>query len=189
LSDIDQYIHTCLGLIECPRPSGLINYAIYHLEQDIPESETSFQGRSGDIILGGGMGEFGAMLISIPEALILHTDFEVIPEDMELYENAFSAIYHTPEPVPVWAYWTPTESYKFGVGYARIGWDFEEAALEKWIAYHILGFSLKYHATRFKFPDPFRIKEGTLKPLRDGSICRLLTDEEDRMYNRRKYRT
>lgn len=188
MSEIDQYKYTCLGVIECPIPfyAPKVKYvAIYHLEQDVGKRQYTFQGNEGDIIVGGGAGEAAAMRIRIPEAFILYTDFKVVVEDEEIYRKLENQAL---DKSAFKAYWTPTEAYKFGTGYRKIGWD-GEGAIDNWLTYHVLGFLLKNHPKRFDFPEKFRIKEGTLKPLEDGSICRLLTKDEDKLLNSRKYRT
>ena len=69
---------------------------IYRLDEDAL-AETSFQGKAGDILLGGGSGESAALRITIPEAFRFYTH-----DDWDGSET-FSEV--------VKAYWTMTEAY------------------------------------------------------------------------------
>lgn len=125
MSAIDQYKHKHLGFIECPSSFNIVNFnstkkvAIYELMENIPNDEDDFDGKTGDIILGGGSGEVAAFRISIPQSLLFFTleDWD----DFENIENLFKA------------FWTPTESYKLCEGYSKLGWT-PESPVEFWLA-------------------------------------------------------
>lgn len=75
MSAINQYSHSYLGDIECPSTYAFVHenetrrIAIYELLEDIHD-EKDFDGKAGDIILGGGSGEAPAFRISVPGCLI-----------------------------------------------------------------------------------------------------------------------
>lgn len=140
MSSIDQYSCTCIGIIECPTPYRLfvkqdnvrpIHIAIYHLEQDIPEAEIDFQGKAGDIVVGGGGGEAPAMRIQIPEAIVLFTEIDDAENDIDI------------DLIPYQIYWRPTESYILGAGFKKLRWNPEEQQIEVWLTEHVLAFLLK----------------------------------------------
>jgi len=122
MSAIDQYKHRHLGFIECPSTFDFVyknptrKIAIYELLENIPIDEKDFDGKNGDIILGGGSGEVPAFRISIPETLYLFTK-----EDFDTHEDLFKA------------FWTPTQSYKFCEGFSKLGWT-TNSQIEFWLA-------------------------------------------------------
>ncbi len=187
MSSIDQYLYTCIGVIECPTSYRLfygqsniqpIHIAIYHLEQDIPEHEDDFQGKAGDIIVGGGSGEAPAMVIKLPDAFIFFTRFEDI-EDEKQFEKKYSTFLdHT----PFQTYWTLTQTYILGAGFETLGWNPEKEQLDRWLTHHVLVFLLKH------YPDQFKWGEGKLDLRQNGSICRKITDIEDRIWNWKKHK-
>jgi hypothetical protein len=91
MASIDQYKHRLLGFINCPSDYEIVDnnptrdIAVYELLEDIPKDETDFDGKIGDIIVGGGSGEVSAFRISIPGAL----DFFVYERDVDFddYED------------------------------------------------------------------------------------------------------
>lgn len=125
MSAIDQYKHKHLGFIECPSSFDLVynnqtkKIAIYELMENIPTDEKDFDGKIGDIILGGGSGEAPAFRISMPEAIYFFTKDNW--DDFEVHEDLFKA------------FWTPTQSYKFCEGFSKIGWTINEP-IEFWLA-------------------------------------------------------
>ena len=60
MSRIDGYKHKLVGFINCDSDYDFVNnnpirkIAIYQLNEDVPNSETDFDGKKGDIIIGGG---------------------------------------------------------------------------------------------------------------------------------------
>lgn len=128
MSAIDQYKHRCLRTIECPSTFDIVyknstrKIAIYELLESIPDDKRSFDGKAGDIIVGGGSGEAPAFRISIPEAFHFFThqgwdDFNVITD---LYK----------------AFWTPTQPYIFCEGFSKLGWK-TNTPIESWLAKNI----------------------------------------------------
>lgn len=179
MSAIDQYIYTCLGVIECPTPYSFfgnadetepVHVAIYRLRQDIPEGETDFQGDEGDILVGGGGGEAPAMRIKMPEAILWHTNWERYDKDYEDLMDVYSI------------YWTPDDAFKLCSGYEKLGWNPDEERIGSWLTEHVIGFLVKYYAGDYKE----WIGQDRLDY--DGSICRKLSDEEDKFWNWKKHR-
>ncbi|MDF2456368.1 MAG: hypothetical protein K0R51_2361 [Cytophagaceae bacterium] len=125
MAAIDQYQHLHLGFIECPSTAnfGFNNptrkIAIYELLESIPNTEQNFDGKVGDIILGGGSGEAPAFRIAIPESIQFWTQENY--DDWESYHDLFKA------------FWTPTESYILCEGYTKIGW-IADNQIENWLA-------------------------------------------------------
>lgn len=125
MSSIDCYQHRLLEFIECPSSFDFINgspnkkVAIYELLENIPGDERDFDGKIGDILLGGGSGEAAALRISIPQAMLFffHEDWD----DFEHRDDLCKA------------FWTPNESYIFGDGYSKLGWS-PESDLVFWLA-------------------------------------------------------
>src|SRR4051812_14102032 len=102
MSAIDQYKHKVLGFIECPSTYDFVyanttrEIGVYQLLQDISVDEESFDGKSGDIIVGGGSGEAPAFRISFPNAFYFFTSDEW--DEFESYDELFKH------------FWTPTQS-------------------------------------------------------------------------------
>ena len=139
MAAIDQYKHRLLGFIECPSSENFVynnstrQIAIYIILQDIPAEENNFDGKTGDILLGGGKGEAAAMRLSIPKIF----DFFTNPlTDFKTRDEIFKT------------FWTPTESYIFCEGYAKIGWTSKQL-IEFWLAENIT-FLLTKHFDMFK---------------------------------------
>ena len=125
MSAIDQYKHRHLGFVECPSTFEFVynnptkKVAIYELLESIPSDENSFDGKIGDIILGGGSGEVPAFRISIPEAIYFFTNKDW--DDYKTIEDLFKA------------FWTPSQSYKLCEGYSKLGWT-PNTEIEFWLA-------------------------------------------------------
>lgn len=125
MSAIDQYKHKLLGFVECPSSFDIVRHnstrkiAIYELLENIPVEEDDFDGKVGDIILGGGSGEAAAFRISIPKAMLFFTRKDWY--DFENYDELFKT------------FWTPTESFVFGDGYSKSGWT-PAIPIEFWLA-------------------------------------------------------
>lgn len=128
MSAIDQYKHREIGCIECPSTFDIVynnptrKVAIYELLQDVPPYESDFDGKTGDLIVGGGSGEVPAFRISIPQALFFFTKDDW--DDFDSYSDIFKA------------FWTPTASYKLCEGYSKIGWT-TDTSIEYWLAQNI----------------------------------------------------
>jgi hypothetical protein len=128
MSAIDQYKHRHLGFIECPSTFDFVynnqtrKIAIYELLENIPYDEQDFDGKVGDIILGGGSGEAPAFRISIPETVYFFKKDDW--NDFETYADLFKA------------FWSPTQSYIFCEGYSKIGWT-PNSPIEFWLAENI----------------------------------------------------
>lgn len=129
MSAIDQYKYRHLGFIECPSSIEIVNgnetknVAIYELLENIPQSEDNFDGKIGDIILGGGRGEVPSFRISIPETIFYFLNEGW--DEFENYEDLFKA------------FWTPTQSYKLCDGYSKIGWT-PDSQIEFWLAKNLI---------------------------------------------------
>lgn len=135
MSAIDRYKHRHIGFIECPSTFNLVyesptrRIAIYELLENIPDDEKDFDGKIGDIILGGGSGEAPAFRISIPEALLFFTK-----DDWDNYENQTDLFK---------AFWTPTQSYIYGEGFSKKGWSPDEQ-IEFWLAENVCLFIIEH---------------------------------------------
>lgn len=122
MAAIDQYKYRLIDTIECPADDDFVynsptrTIAIYELLEDIPPQENDFDGKAGDILVGGGSGEAMALRISIPEVLV-HTD-----EIMQIFKP----------------FWSPTFAYKVGVGFRKIGWNPSESDLEAWLVDYVV---------------------------------------------------
>lgn len=159
MSQIDVYRHECLGMIrngtyldkkQCWIP-------IYRLKEDGKE----FKAKAGDILVGGGSGECAAFRINMPENLLWWSkdDDEVVTDnDTE-------------------AFWSPTNAYEFGLGYALEGWGKDSRDMESFIVHHVLAFIIREYSKDY-------VDSIGSEPLRqDGSICRLPTPEEKKIYD------
>ena len=106
-------------------PTGII---LYQLLEDIPNDERDFDGKKGDILVGGGSGEAPALRISYPLAFKFFALDDGSPEneaEFEYYSELFKA------------FWTPREAYIIGEGFYKIGWSPEERDLDMWLAENI----------------------------------------------------
>ena len=128
MSAIDQYQHRHLGFIECPSTFDIVlnnptrKIAIYELLENIPIDESNFDGKIGDIILGGGGGEAPAFRISMPETIYFFTKDDW--DEFDTYTDLFKA------------FWTPTQSYKLCEGFSKVGW-IPNSPIEFWLAKNI----------------------------------------------------
>ncbi len=128
MSRIDGYKHKLLGLITCNSDFNFVYYsqtrkiAIYKLLEDIPVDEDNFDGKKGDILVGGGSGEAPALRISYPKAFDFFTQEDFFDfYDFDKRDEIFKS------------FWTPTESFMLGNGFLKSGWDPEEKDLENWL--------------------------------------------------------
>ena len=128
MASIDQYKHRHLGFISCPSDYDFVynsstrDIGIYELLQDIPDDERDFDGKTGDIIVGGGSGEAPALRISMPDSI----DFFIGHKDLAL-EN-YNEIFKI--------FWTPTQSYILCQGFKKLGWDIK-TPIEFWLTENI----------------------------------------------------
>ncbi len=180
MSAIDQYDYTALGVIECPTTYNLFNWrepsvglhvAIYRLDMDIPPDERGFRGKRGDILLGGGDGEAFALHIHMPESLRAWTDSDIYPPtDHNRFDFAK-------------AFWEPNEAFILCEGYLKLGWT-PDTIIEHWLMEHTFAFLVR------EYPDDYAryVGSNSIGEGQDGSICRRLTPEEDRVWNWKRYR-
>lgn len=128
MSSINTYKHQHIGFFKCPSTFDFINnnptrqIAIYKLLENIPTDETDFDGKAGDIILGGGSGEAPAFRISMPETLYFLAKEGW--DDFEMYDDLFKA------------FWKPTQTYILCEGFSKIGWT-PDLSVEYWLAKNI----------------------------------------------------
>ncbi len=128
MSAVDKWKHECLGFIECPSTFDFVynnptrKIAIYQLLEDIPNDEKGFDGKAGDIVLGGGSGEAPAFRVSIPESIYFFTKDDW--EGFETHEDLFKA------------FWSPTQAYTLGEGFVKTGWT-PDTPIEFWLAENI----------------------------------------------------
>ncbi|OIN57375.1 hypothetical protein [Arsenicibacter rosenii] len=122
MAAIDQYKHRLIHTIECPADDDFVygsptrTIAIYELLEDIPSSEKDFDGKTGDILVGGGSGEAMALRISIPEVFV----------DGDERRQVFKP------------FWSSAFAYKVGVGFRKIGWKPGESDLEAWLVNYVV---------------------------------------------------
>lgn len=122
MSAIDQYKYRLIHTIECPADDDFVYYsptrtiAIYELLEDVPSDEKDFDGKTGDILVGGGSGEAMALRISIPEVFV----------DDDEVRQVFKP------------FWSPTFAYKIGVGFRKIGWNPSESDLDAWLVDYVV---------------------------------------------------
>lgn len=133
MSAIDVYKHTLLGFIECPSTNNFISFdngsrkiAVYELLENIPSDEDCFDGKIGDILVGGGRGEAPAFRISNPIAFNFFTLEDKFFWDLE-FDNLNDVFK---------AFWTPTESYIFCEGFVKLGWTID-IDIETWLAENV----------------------------------------------------
>lgn len=132
MSRIDVYRHNHLGFIECPSSYDFVyasktrRIAIYELLENIPEDNSDFDGKAGDILVGGGGGEAAALRISNPFAF----QFSTYDED-KFADLAFDNLEEIFKP-----FWTPTQSYMFGEGFIKLGWT-PDRPLEMWLTENV----------------------------------------------------
>lgn len=131
MSVIDQYNHELIGFVYCPSSYDFVwnsrtrKIALYKLKEDIPSDEIHFDGKIGDILLGGGSGEAPVVRFSYPEI----SDF---------FRNRCTERIDTINDVAK-VFWTPTQSYILCEGFTKIGWNPDEK-IELWLAREISKF-------------------------------------------------
>jgi len=128
MSSIDIYKHKLLDFFECPSDFELVfgnstkSIAIYELEEDIPEEELAFDGKAGDLLVGGGSGEAEALRIS-RKAIEFFKDEDFVE---------FDSINEILKP-----FWSPAFAFKIGNGLKKPGWSPNEN-LEFWLAEKVI---------------------------------------------------
>ncbi len=134
MASIDQYKHRLLGFINCPSDFDFVHnsstrqIAIYELGQEIPSDEKDFDGKTGDILIGGGSGEAPALRLSMPNCLRFFFDDNW--DEFNGYDKLFKS------------YWTPTKAFKLCNGFIKIGWN-PEKDIESWLAENVCGFLIR----------------------------------------------
>jgi hypothetical protein len=132
MSAIDVYRHNHLGFIECPSSYDFVfasktrKIAIYELLDNIPDDEMDFDGKAGDILVGGGSGEAPALRISNPIAFQFSTYDEDKFADLEF--NDLEEIFKP--------FWAPTQSFMLGEGFLKLGWT-PDRPLEMWLTENV----------------------------------------------------
>ena len=106
--------------------SKTIRIAIYELLDNIPNNEKYFDGKAGDILVGGGSGEAPALRISNPLA------FQFATYD----ENKFADLEFDDLDEVFKAFWTPTQSFMLGEGFIKLGWT-PDRLLEMWLTENV----------------------------------------------------
>jgi len=132
LSSIDQYKHKLIGHITCPSTNSFVDgreetreIAIYELLENIRATEECFDGKAGDILVGGGRGEAPALRISNPFAFQF---FTLDDECQDIEFNSYDEIFK--------CFWSPTKSYIFGEGFMKLGWT-TDIQIELWLAENV----------------------------------------------------
>ena len=131
MSAIDQYKHKIILAFECPSTFPFIyrnknsrTIVIYQLLEDVPDDEVSFDGKNGDLIIGGGKGEADSMRLSTQKALMFFSD-----NDSEKLEyTSISDIFKT--------FWSNNSAYIYCDGYKKLGWQIEQN-IDYWLAENI----------------------------------------------------
>ncbi len=134
MSAIDQYKHKLIGNITCPSTNSFVDgreetreIAIYELLENIRATEECFDGKAGDILVGGGSGEAPALRISNPLAFQFFT-LGVDDEFSILEFNSWDDVFK--------CFWSPTISYIFGEGFMKLGWT-TDVQIEWWLAENV----------------------------------------------------
>ena len=163
MSEIDSYKRSCIGIVHCPSTFEIVpgndshrNVPLYRLDEDAWNAD-SFQGKKGDLLLGGGAGESSAFRISIPEAISFLTSDD--KEEMYFLDDICRA------------YWTMNDAFVFCEGYAKLGWTAKDR-IEGWLVGNVVAFLIRVHATSYaRF-------SGSRPLTKDGSICRLPSSQD-----------
>lgn len=128
MSAIDQYQHRFLGSVHCPSDYDIVynsptrEVCVYELLEDVPFGEKDFDGKKGDVLVGGGGGEVPALRMSMPKCL----HFFVLDEftGFENYDELFKI------------FWTPTQAFKLCNGFAKVGWN-ADRPIEFWLVENV----------------------------------------------------
>ena len=165
MSEINSYKHSCIGIVHCPSTFEVVsgndthrNIPIYRLDEDAWDGD-SFQGKQGDLLLGGGSGESPALRISIPEAF----SYRASDDKEVLFLDGVCQ-----------AYWSMNDAFVFCEGYSKLGWTPKER-IESWLLQHIVGFLIREHTATY--PNVL----DSIQLTKYGSICRLPSSQEKGM--------
>lgn len=150
MSAIDTVWHEIIGQI-----NGI---PIYRLKEDAPEQAPKsfgFDGKKGDILLGGGSGEASAMRISMPLAMEWFTSKMNWQEQLN---------YRLRDMVKT--FWGNEDAYRFIKDYVEMGYDVDEVPIETWLGEHIMSYLIEnYH-------DEYKEHIGNVEKLDyKGEIC------------------
>jgi hypothetical protein len=156
MSAIDCHKHEHIGFVRCPMRHRLFSLGgdtrvfdflpVYRLLEDVTDDE-SFTGFAGDILIGGGSGEAGAVVFSIPDIFTVYT----------------SSKYSDREPC-ITSHWSMDEAFMFGVGFEALGWSPERQPLLIWLAEHLMSFLVR------TVPNRYATLVGEFPPEQDGGI-------------------
>jgi hypothetical protein len=153
MSSIDAYKYKLLGMVRCPSSFELV-YAserdkkqdqwipLYKLLEDIPQSESDFQGKKVDLILGGGGGEIDSLRIKMPEAIAFWT------KHSSAKDKKFISVFGFNESL-VKAFWSMNMAFYLCEGFKKIGWD-GKLPIEIWIMENIIAFIIKEYKDGYK---------------------------------------
>lgn len=128
MSAIDTVWHEIIGQI-----NGI---PIYRLKEDAPEQAPKnfgFDGKKGDVLLGGGSGETAAMRISMPIAMEWFTGKMDWREKLEYNWHDISK-----------TFWSNNNAYEFIQEYIEMGYVLQDCPIETWLTEHILSY-LTHH--------------------------------------------
>lgn len=130
MSEISNYRNKLLGYIMCPSDYELIEGSIsskipiYILEENIPPHETHFDGKAGDLVIGGGTGAAEALRISLPEAV-------------SFLDSNESVFFESPHSFK--SFWSHNFILRLANGFSKVGWNFNSSSLEIWLARQVIG--------------------------------------------------
>lgn len=166
MSQIDSYPHKLIGILNCPTDFDFVyqnptrEIPLYRFDTDTPNGEF-LDAKKGDISLGGGSGEAPTMIFSIPETILFCLD-ENWGNQTKL--NFFGDIIKHD--------WSLNQTYIFGTGYVKLGWQPDKTSLESWLAEHLVSFLKKDYLSDYKeyFNDSNQVIE------QDGKIFNLVLE-------------
>ena len=137
MSAIDVFRHTLIGVAQCPSRFELVygrdhrQVPLYRLDEDCDRAAWDFDGKKGDVLVGGGGGESAALRISIPAAVALCTS-ETFSEDEHFARRPDDYFK---------AFWGFSDAFVFGDGYQQLGW-IPELDLPYWLTREVIFFLL-----------------------------------------------
>ena len=122
---------TCPSDYELIEGSISSKIPIYILEEDIPPTDKKFDGKAGDVIVGGGAGMEEAMRISIPEAV------NYLKIDGSVFFQSPVTIFRS--------YWGSNFMLRLANGFTKVGLDFDKSSVEMWILWQVIGWLKDEH--------------------------------------------
>lgn len=159
MSAINQYNHKILLAFECPSTFPFIYQnensrilVVYQLLEDISDEESSFDGKRGDIIIGGGKGEADSLRLTTEKALLFFSDKET--EQLE-FDN-ISEIFKS--------FWSNNNAFIFCEGYRKLGWEINQD-IDYWLAENICKL-IVYEIDEYKKYQKYYSDKSKLKALR-----------------------